>query len=136
MYQERESNPHGLVAHRILSPACLPIPPSRHLRKKHRRTVPFSWSERRGSNPRPRPWQGRALPAELLSHSHSALSQRIVDANLGRFQRLSSPCLKNILVFAHHMALETDYECIKNTSTRKKQFWQMPAVHIIRMVNG
>ena len=26
-----------------------------------------SWSERRDSNPRPRPWQGRALPAELLS---------------------------------------------------------------------
>ncbi len=25
-------------------------------------------SERRDSNPRPRPWQGRALPAELLSH--------------------------------------------------------------------
>jgi hypothetical protein len=25
------------------------------------------WSERRGSNPRPRPWQGRALPTELLS---------------------------------------------------------------------
>ncbi len=25
------------------------------------------WSERRDSNPRPRPWQGRALPAELLS---------------------------------------------------------------------
>ena len=25
-------------------------------------------SERRGSNPRPRPWQGRALPTELLSH--------------------------------------------------------------------
>ncbi len=24
-------------------------------------------SERRDSNPRPRPWQGRALPAELLS---------------------------------------------------------------------
>jgi hypothetical protein len=24
-------------------------------------------SGRRGSNPRPRPWQGRALPAELLS---------------------------------------------------------------------
>ena len=25
-------------------------------------------SERRDSNPRPRPWQGRALPTELLSH--------------------------------------------------------------------
>jgi hypothetical protein len=26
------------------------------------------WSERRDSNSRPRPWQGRALPTELLSH--------------------------------------------------------------------
>ena len=26
-------------------------------------------SEKRGSNPRPRPWQGRALPTELFSHS-------------------------------------------------------------------
>ena len=28
MYPERESNPHGRYGHRILSPACLPIPPS------------------------------------------------------------------------------------------------------------
>ena len=28
-----------------------------------------SLSERRDSNPRPSPWQGDALPAELLSHS-------------------------------------------------------------------
>ena len=26
-------------------------------------------SEKRDSNPRPRPWQGRALPTELFSHS-------------------------------------------------------------------
>ena len=26
-----------------------------------------TWSERRDSDPRPRPWQGRALPTELLS---------------------------------------------------------------------
>ena len=25
-------------------------------------------SEKRDSNPRPRPWQGRALPTELFSH--------------------------------------------------------------------
>ena len=28
----------------------------------------FSLSEKRDSNPRPRPWQGRALPTELFSH--------------------------------------------------------------------
>ena len=42
--------------HRILSPACLPIPPSEQ-----------TWSGRRDSNSRPQPWQGCALPTELLS---------------------------------------------------------------------
>ena len=44
--------------HRILSPACLPIPPSE-------RTSYLSG--RRDSNSRPQPWQGCALPTELLS---------------------------------------------------------------------
>jgi hypothetical protein len=42
-------------------------------------------SEKRGSNPRPRPWQGRALPTELFSHLHSkknSILNRIADANL------------------------------------------------------
>lgn len=29
--------------------------------------VSLSWSDRRDSNPRPRPWEGRILPTELLS---------------------------------------------------------------------
>jgi hypothetical protein len=29
LYQERESNPYGLSGHKILSLACLPVPPSR-----------------------------------------------------------------------------------------------------------
>ena len=58
--------------HRILSPACLPIPPSGRLVSLIKKRLsscskPF-WSKRRDSNPRPRPWQGRALPAELLLH--------------------------------------------------------------------
>ena len=50
--------------HRILSPACLPIPPLEHLSfiKDGRKM-----SGRRDSNPRPQPWQGCALPTELLS---------------------------------------------------------------------
>ena len=36
--------------------------------KKGARVLPLHWSEKRDSNPRPRPWQGRALPTELLSH--------------------------------------------------------------------
>ena len=51
-----------ITEHGILSPARLPIPPSGQqldflIRK----------SEKRDSNPRPRPWQGRALPTELFS---------------------------------------------------------------------
>ena len=63
MYPEPESNRHDRNGHRILSPACLPVSPP-----GHRLIFNKKWSERRDSNPRPRPWQGRALPAELLSH--------------------------------------------------------------------
>ena len=37
----------------------------------------LKWSERRDSNPRPRPWQGRALPTELLSQ-YVLLDNKIV----------------------------------------------------------
>ena len=43
----------------ILNPLRLPIPPLGHILK---------WSGKRGSNSRPRPWQGRALPTELFPH--------------------------------------------------------------------
>ena len=45
-----------MITHRrILSPVRLPIPPPRH-------DLSFKWSGRRGSNPRPQPWQGCILP--------------------------------------------------------------------------
>ncbi len=56
LYLGRESNPHSLNGNRILSPACLPVPPPRQV------------SEKRDSNSRPQPWQGCALPTELFSH--------------------------------------------------------------------
>ena len=46
------TQPYG---HYPLKVACLPIPP------------PGQLSDKRDSDPRPRPWQGRALPTELLS---------------------------------------------------------------------
>ena len=53
-------NRHGSNIRGILSPLCLPIPPpGQHL-------FFFIWSGKRGSNPRPQPWQGCALP---LSYS-------------------------------------------------------------------
>ena len=58
--------------HWILSPTCLPIPPPKHQTKKG--IAPFfNWSERRDSNSRPPPWQGDALPAELLSLNYQAV---------------------------------------------------------------
>ena len=47
------------IGHYPLKVARLPIPPPGHEVK--------TWSDRRDSDPRPRPWQGRALPTELLS---------------------------------------------------------------------
>ena len=48
------TRPNG---HYPLKVARLPIPPPGQV----------LWSDKRDSDPRPRPWQGRALPTELLS---------------------------------------------------------------------
>jgi hypothetical protein len=49
---------------------------------------PFSWSERRDSNSRPPPWQGDALPAELLSHmlcmNHFTATHRTYPFRVGK----------------------------------------------------
>ena len=59
--------------HYPLKVARLPIPPSGQiLQGRLRREV--SLSEKRDSNPRPRPWQGRALPTELFSQNTIAFS--------------------------------------------------------------
>lgn len=69
MYSRRDLNPHGRNAHWILSPTCLPIPP---LEQTFQEKIPTRLNEigilsgKRDSDPRPRPWQGRALPTELF----------------------------------------------------------------------
>lgn len=68
-----------VAGHRILSPACLPVPPPGHPCAAYpipanaetgKKIPPYSGtvfqSGRPGSNRPPRPWQGRALPNELL----------------------------------------------------------------------
>ena len=66
----RDSNSHTLRRWN-LNPVCLPIPPHPHLKRlKQRRQImnlaPFRiWGGRRGSNPRQRESQSRALPTEL-----------------------------------------------------------------------
>ncbi len=59
MVLEAGLEPARASAHRILSPACLPIPPLERLKNL--------LSEKRDSNSRPQPWQGCALPTELFS---------------------------------------------------------------------
>ena len=61
------TQPNG---HYPLKVACLPIspPPQNKL-----------LSEKRDSNPRPRPWQGRALPTELFSQVCGAYGTRTRD---------------------------------------------------------
>ena len=62
---------------------CMTTLPPRQIRKKGKRLNyrrPFSpgiWSGKRGSNSRPQPWQGCALPTELFPHSKGALQQRL-----------------------------------------------------------
>ncbi len=72
----------------ILSPLCLPIPPSGrcgalYLPRNERKGkcilhFPFVfWSGKRVSNSRPIPWQGIALPTELFPRRSSAAPRRL-----------------------------------------------------------
>ncbi len=45
------------------------------------------WSERPGSNRPPRPWQGRALPNELLSHIFCQTLYPAIERTKGRKNR-------------------------------------------------
>ena len=49
--EDRNRTGTVITHRRILSPVRLPVPPPRHMK-----------SGRRGSNPRPSPWQGDVLP--------------------------------------------------------------------------
>ena len=69
------TQPNG---HYPLKVACLPISPPPHylldvLSKRNKE----DWSEKRDSNPRPRPWQGRALPTELFSQNTDKIAVRM-----------------------------------------------------------
>ena len=69
LYPEGDLNPHSRYSHWILSPTCLPFHHPGNLCKKNPFYGISFLSEKRDSNPRPRPWQGRALPTELLSQN-------------------------------------------------------------------
>ena len=71
MCPEQDSNLH-VSQHSHLKRARLPF---RHLGSiivdlRSHALLLCAWSGKRDSNSRPRPWQGRALPTELLPHCH------------------------------------------------------------------
>ena len=93
---------------RILSPMRLPVSPSGHgdslphshrigkrrpsARRKQRSPAcgastcfpgKRTWSGKRDSNSRPRPWQGRALPTELFPHGGRSASSWYLEAWVG-----------------------------------------------------
>jgi hypothetical protein len=49
-------------------------------------------SGKRDSNSRPRPWQGRALPTELLPHFIGGVSVMNRDANLSLITKFPNRC--------------------------------------------
>ena len=69
MCPEQDSNLH-VVKHTHLKRARLPIPPPGPFRLSSYALIQ-KMSGKRDSDPRPRPWQGRALPTELLPHFYS-----------------------------------------------------------------
>ena len=79
-------------AHHPLKVACIPISPPEQIHFILKKRPPsLSLSEKRDSNPRPRPWQGRALPTELFSHylfflsirNHNFVAKRIFSQSSG-----------------------------------------------------
>ena len=84
---EQDSNLHA-SRHTHLKRARLPIPPLGHLLPCYGlgdcSECQRAESGKRDSNSRPRPWQGRALPTELLPHLRFAV------AKVGIFLKLTS----------------------------------------------
>ncbi len=56
------SSPQRTLVPRVRVEMCIKT------KKSNRKAAFFCWSGKRDSNSRPRPWQGRALPTELLPH--------------------------------------------------------------------
>ena len=66
----------------------------------------LEWSGRRDSNPRPRPWQGRALPAELLSRLAMAnLSINLILQKLNVDNSKANPISQTPAIEPHSLAL-------------------------------
>ena len=65
-----------------------------------------SWSGRRGSNPRPRPWQGRALPAEPRPHRRGNIILEVSVARNPRFQKSSQKYFRNLSLMVGELLVD------------------------------
>jgi hypothetical protein len=72
-YPGWESNPHLHCCKQDFK-SCVSTSSTTRVAKKNPDIVGTFWSGRPGSNRPPRPWQGRALPNELLPHTFQELS--------------------------------------------------------------
>ena len=78
------------------------------MKKARRRTdgLVRSWSGRRGSNPRPRPWQGRALPAEPRPHRRGNIILEVSVARNPRFQKSSQKYFQNLSLMVGELLVD------------------------------
>ena len=108
-YRGRESNPYERCGSQDFkscvstsSTTLASVNLHRPTKLKKHQIGALKWSERRGSNPRPQPWQGCALPAELLSHFLFVISVTLslnCDAKLGGIILLCKCLMKKNLTF-------------------------------------
>ena len=62
--------------------------------------IPFHKSDRRGSNPRSRPWQGRALPTTPLSHLYLLLTEAATKHIIWDDERFVNPFCEFFCIFS------------------------------------
>jgi hypothetical protein len=77
LYQERDLNPHNQRSQDFKS--CVSTNSTIPAKKNPTGAGFNKWSGKRDSNPRPRPWQGRALPTELFPHIAFKRTAKIIN---------------------------------------------------------
>ncbi len=84
-----------------LVPYHLAIPPFKNNK---------NWSEKRGSNPRPPPWQGGALSTELFSHFKNQCYYNSRFFYFSQEKKVNLRLIKNFLKILEHRILHFFFE--------------------------
>ena len=72
--------------------------------------IPFHKSDRRGSNPRSRPWQGRALPTTPLSHLYLLLTKAATKHIIWDDERFVNPFCEFFCILYFVNSFATSFE--------------------------